>query len=264
VLIKFWEKELELVRQAMGFRYKAHIQFDQMTLSDEAAEKNLLIQLADRDIISHETLLERFKEIPQIENIRLKRELEKRDNSGPPKASPYHNPNHQQDLEKMDKQAKITEKQNKSKELQNNSNTDIKDNGRPRNKQDEGPRKQRIAKPKSTPGVAELLVWSEESLDKISDIVNSAYLNSLNKKNLRQLTKSEFKNLETIKIDIFTNLDAFQPTNEAVIHSILKSNQRIPKLFSDKLREKNISLNTMPIETFRKHVVAIFVAEKIE
>jgi hypothetical protein len=264
LLIKFWEKELELVRQAMGFRYKAHIQFDQMTLSDEAAEKNLLIQLADRDIISHETLLERFKEIPQIENIRLKRELEKRDNSGPPKASPYHNPNHQQDLEKMDKQAKITEKQNKSKELQNNSNTDIKDNGRPRNKQDEGPRKQRIAKPKSTPGVAELLVWSEESLDKISDIVNSAYLNSLNKKNLRQLTKSEFKNLETIKIDIFTNLDAFQPTNEAVIHSILKSNQRIPKSFSEKLREKNISLNTMPIETFRKHVVAIFVAEKIE
>ena len=62
----------------MGFRYKAHIQFDQMTLSDEAAEKNLLIQLADRDIISHETLLERFKEIPQIENIRIKRELAKR------------------------------------------------------------------------------------------------------------------------------------------------------------------------------------------
>ena len=51
----------------MGFRFKAHVQFDQMTLSDEAAEKNLLIQLADRDIISHETLLERFKEIPQIE-----------------------------------------------------------------------------------------------------------------------------------------------------------------------------------------------------
>ena len=76
-LVKFWEKELEIVRKAMGFRYKAHIQFDQMTLSDEAAEKNLLIQLADRDIISHETLLERFKEIPQIENIRIKRELAK-------------------------------------------------------------------------------------------------------------------------------------------------------------------------------------------
>jgi hypothetical protein len=72
-LVRFWEKEIEIVRKAMGFRYRAHVQFDQMTLSDEAATKNLLIQLADRDIISHETLLERFKEIPQIENIRLKR-----------------------------------------------------------------------------------------------------------------------------------------------------------------------------------------------
>ena len=91
-LITFWEKELEIVRQAMGFRYKAHIHFDQMTLADEAAEKNLLIQLADRDIISHETLLERFKEIPQIENIRIKRELAKRDTVGPDKAGPFHPP----------------------------------------------------------------------------------------------------------------------------------------------------------------------------
>ena len=60
-LTKFWEKELNNVRKAMGFRKPAHIVFDQMSLSDEAAEKNLLIQLADRDIISHETILERFK-----------------------------------------------------------------------------------------------------------------------------------------------------------------------------------------------------------
>ena len=89
-LVRFWDKELEIVRKSMGFRYKAHVQFDQMSLSDEASEKNLLIQLADRDIISHETLLERFKEIPQIENIRIKRELNKRDSVGPEKAGPFH------------------------------------------------------------------------------------------------------------------------------------------------------------------------------
>jgi hypothetical protein len=80
-LTKFWEKEVEIVRQAMGFRYKAHIQFDQMSLSDEATEKNLLIQLADRDIISQETLLQRFKEIPQIEKIRLQREVSDREDN---------------------------------------------------------------------------------------------------------------------------------------------------------------------------------------
>ena len=36
----------------MGFRKSPHIVYDQMSLSDESTEKNLLIQLADRDIIS--------------------------------------------------------------------------------------------------------------------------------------------------------------------------------------------------------------------
>lgn len=266
-LLRFWEKELELVRQAMGFRYKAHIQFDQMTLSDEAATKNLLIQLADRDIISHETLLERFKEIPQIENIRIKRELDKRDSSGPPKASPYHNPNHQQDLEKMDKQGQINIKQEKerSKNTPNqNSNIDIKQNGRPQNKKDDGPRKQRTEKPKSKPGVAELLVWSDEAWDTISEVVNNAYLNSLNKKNLRQLTKAEFNNLETLKLDVFTNLQVLGDVNEKSIYSIIKSNKITPKYFKDILKEQNISVSNTPVDVFRKHVVAIFVAEKVE
>ena len=37
-------------------------------------------------------LLERFKEIPQIENIRMKRELTKSDTVGPEKAGPFHPP----------------------------------------------------------------------------------------------------------------------------------------------------------------------------
>ena len=70
-LTKFWEAEVEFIRKSMGFRKAAHITFDQMSLSDETSEKNLLIQLADRDIISHETILERFKEIPTKKKIRL-------------------------------------------------------------------------------------------------------------------------------------------------------------------------------------------------
>lgn len=266
-LLRFWEKELELVRQAMGFRYKAHIQFDQMTLSDEAAEKNLLIQLADRDIISHETLLERFKEIPQIENIRIKRELDKRDSSGPPKASPYHNPNHQQDMEKMDKQGQINlkqQKENQKNTQKQNTNTDIQPVGRPDNAKDSSPRKQRTAKPKSNPGVAELLVWSDDAWDKISSSVNNAYLNSLSKKNLRQLNKAQFKDLETIKLDVFTNLPLLEEVTDKSICSILKSNKVTPSAFKSLMLDNNISISTMPVDVFRKNVVALFVAEKIQ
>ena len=102
VLTNWWNQELEIVQKAMGFRLPARIHFDQMVLSDEATEKNLLIQLADRSIISTETLVERFGEIPEIEKIRIRREVKDRQNENmPQKAGPYHNPQHRNDLEKI-------------------------------------------------------------------------------------------------------------------------------------------------------------------
>jgi hypothetical protein len=250
-LVRFWEKEVEIVRKAMGFRYKAHIQFDQMTLSDEAATKNLLIQLADRDIISHETLLERFKEIPQIENIRLKRELEKRENDGPPKASPFHNANHKQDLEKINKQGQINIKKQK----------ETKQNGRPNFQQDTTVRKQRVATPKSKPGVAELVVWTESAWNKVSSTLTNAYLNVHNKKNLRQLNKAEFNDLEQLKLDIFTNLEILSDISDESIFSILKAGLKTSPEFMSKLKSANINMDNMNIDIYRRSVIGQYVEE---
>ena len=87
----------------MGFRFPAEMHFDSIILSDEASEKQLLIQLADRDIVSHETLLERFGEMPNIEKIRVRREEKERENDmlSPNKAGPYHNPQHKEDIAKI-------------------------------------------------------------------------------------------------------------------------------------------------------------------
>ena len=102
ILMGFWRQEIEIIQKAMGFRFPATVHFDQMTLSDEASEKNLLIQLADRDIISAETVQERFGEVPQIEKIRIKRESQERQKERmPQKSGPYHNPQHRNDLEKI-------------------------------------------------------------------------------------------------------------------------------------------------------------------
>lgn len=255
-LIRFWEKEIEIVRRSMGFRYRAHIHFDQMTLSDEAAEKNLLIQLADRDIISHETLLERFKEIPQIEKIRLKRELNDRDGENyPDKASPFHNANHKQEMEKIEKQGEINKVLKKQSEKKNN--------GRPPFSQDTEPRKQRIAKPKSKPGVAELFVWADDAWNKISSVLSHAYISSLHKKNLRQLTKSECKNLEALKLDVFTNLPVFCELNDQVIISLLTSNKKTPNNFKNKLKAQEIDIDTMSIDDYRKNIIGIYIEENL-
>ena len=102
LLIEFWNAEIETVQKAMGFRFPAKIHFEQMVLSDEAAEKNLLIQLVDRDLISAETVQARFGELPEIERIRIKREAKDRENEKmPQKSGPYHNPQHRNDLEKI-------------------------------------------------------------------------------------------------------------------------------------------------------------------
>ena len=102
VLLSFWSKEIAVVQKAMGFRLPAQIRFDRMILSDEAAEKNLIIQLMDRDIISAETVRERFGELADIEKIRIRREERERQlESAPQKAGPYHNPQHRNDLEKI-------------------------------------------------------------------------------------------------------------------------------------------------------------------
>ncbi len=254
-LVRFWEKELEIVRKAMGFRYKAHIQFDQMSLSDETAEKNLLIQLADRDIISHETLLERFKEIPQIENIRIKRELNKRDTIGPEKAGPFHPP---PAPEKEDAEVPSTDPSPTDKP------TDVEVNGgRPLFKQDDGPRKKRVEKPRSKPSVAEAFVYAEESWAKVSEVITKAFLDINNKKNLRQLTKAQFTDLENLKLDVFTNFNIGDEVSEKTIFKSLKANVKTPENFLEDLENKNINIDNMNIDIYRKYVIGSYVDHKM-
>ncbi len=263
-LVRFWEKELEIVRKAMGFRFKAHVQFDQMTLSDEAAEKNLLIQLADRDIISHETLLERFKEIPQIENIRIKRELAKRDSTGPEKAGPFHPPPPPQKEDTPNK----TDNPPKTDEGPNDEVVEIpnvKDaDGRPLFKKDELPRKKRVEKPKSKPGVAELLQWSNAALADISECVNNAYLKSKNKNNLRQLTKAEFKSVESLKVQVFANTNAFDEIDDNYIYDKLTSATSVPSGFAKAMKDQNINIDDMTLDQYRTGVVGVFVEQTLQ
>lgn len=255
-LTKFWEQECEIVRKAMGFRKSPHIVYDQMSLSDEAAEKNLLIQLADRDIISHETILERFKEVPSVEKMRLKREDKDRQKDNlPEKASPYHNANKQFEIDKMEKQGQINEKVAQNKEKQK----PINPNGRPANKLDDGPRKKRTETPRSKPGVANLIVWANDTFDKISSTLNSAYLGIHEKKNMRSLTKSQVSELERLKLHVLLNTDIMSEVSEKDICDLVASNKRMPKQFSDYLKSNKISTENMSIEDYKRHAISSYI-----
>lgn len=240
-LVKFWEKELNIVRKAMGFRKPAHIVFDQMSLSDEASEKNLLIQLADRDIISHETILERFKEIPSVEKMRLKREGKDRVKEVfPDKVGPFHKPELDAPLNKPKKET-------------------TPEGGRPPFKKDEGPRKKRVDTPKSKPGLADVIVWANESFEEISNITNKAFLATNNKNNMRQLTKTQVSELEALKLHILTNVKILQPINAQLVIDLVSSNKTMPLNFKKLVVKHKISPSNMPMEDYKKRIVGTYI-----
>jgi hypothetical protein len=91
VLKGFWEAELDLgVRQPLGFRHPFTVVFDGSPLGEDAQLKRLLIELMDREGLSLEFLQERFGAVPEIEQVRLRRERAARERgAAPPKAGPF-------------------------------------------------------------------------------------------------------------------------------------------------------------------------------
>jgi len=237
VLTNFWLKEIELVQKAMGFRYAAKIEFDRMDLSNEESEKALLIQLADRNLISEELIQSRFGFDSDIENIRIAREEKARNTSRKvPKAGPFHDAEFQNSLKKIILQngmgtpsevgLELKPKKKGQKNLYELKNQQplppktttqlVKDSpeslpgvpgeGRPKMSKDKEKRKERNFKPRTG---ATLEVWAQDAQEKISNIINPLILDFYNKKNLRSLSSYEFKNLEYIKTQALFSLQPF-------------------------------------------------------
>lgn len=231
LLKQFWMSEIKYVQKAMGFNFPAEIHFDNMILSDEAAEKNLLMQLADRDVISTETLRERFGEINNIENVRIKNETKQReDNMMPLKADPYHNGDIENEYKKIALQRgeigiedvtdvkanPVTLPSQESSRDQPSKNPNP-DGGRPKFSKDQGPRKQKRVLPKSSPNLASLTIWASNAQEDISKIVNVIVLKACEKKTLRQLSKAQLSDLEQLKFSILCKIEPYVDITEELI-----------------------------------------------
>lgn len=266
-LTKFWMKEIEEVRQAMGFRRPGHVVYDQMSLSDEATEKNLLIQLADRDIISNETILERFKEIPVVERLRLQREEKARNKDKmPPKAGPFHQPesddSHEKDMEKIDRQGEINEKIAVEKE-KNKPKPVAPQGGRPLNKTDTTKRKKRVDTPKNRPGVAELVPWIMNTYNAL-DSISKGYLNVVGKKNRRQLTRAQVQELTDIKFRVLATIPLMSEVDDKSIHRALSANTPLPQSLRQDIAYQGISLENTPMDGYESAVIGLYVNYSLE
>lgn len=106
-------------------------------------------------------------------------------------------------------------------------------------------------------------MYAEESWAKVSDVITKAFLNVNKKKNLRQLTKGQFNDLEQLKLDVFTNFNIGDEVSETTIFNSLNSNVKMPKTFAEDLKDKNINIESMNIDTYRKHVIGSYIEHKM-
>lgn len=241
VLQRFWQAELDMIQKSMGFRYSAKVEFDRMDLANEEAEKALIVQLADRNIISNEFVQKRFGADPDLERVRINREdKERASNRMTQKLGPYTSmsdnlkkvalqlgiatPNQVGLLldEKLDSEETLLELKSKfapQKEVQG-----VSGQGRPKNSKDSDKRKEREFAPQTG---ASLMMKSIGIQDKIADIVNPVFLEFYNKKNMRSLSQAEYDQTDRVKTSILFAIKPSDILTEDLIKSKIIASQNL-------------------------------------
>ncbi len=260
-LVEFWDNELEIFRLAMGWQEAGKVVFTKMTMTDEAAEKALLIQLWDRHLVSDEVILERFKEHPDLEIMRIRRETRERErDSRPERRGPYDNADqvHEymktalsggyvtpkdvgievQDDPKDTPFEKSLRSAEKAKALRAGGPAGSKKKkgkagqGRPKTKTDgPGGRKTRTSA-EHIENFSKFMatnIWAKEMQKSISEIVNPILLKFYDKSNMRELSDIEIAKAEKIRFAVLANIKPFSHISENSIVEMIKSAVSLPK-----------------------------------
>jgi len=240
--VRWMEGELRLVSDAMGFKRTPAISFGIMSLRDEAAEKQLMIQLLDRGIISSEKATEVFGVNYMIELERLKAEQKVREeNPGIlEKSNPYNRP-----FSVMEKQNELAIELEKVRKGYNNTEDSTNDNGggdnqfgdQPRDDGDNSPGRPSPTKDTSprderTPRtLAVLNVIGNNLMDQIDHIFDALYLEQYETKNIRSLTHAQRDILEKTKRGILSVLQPDDKVTRELVATRLKDGVNNVKRF---------------------------------
>jgi hypothetical protein len=244
ILLEFWNHQIKLVQNAMGFKQSAQVEFDFMHLDDPASMMQLLVGLADRNIISDEYVQRQIKAKPKIELDRLRREEKKRDRGTmSEKISPYHAVDKDFSLEKIALQTGVAspaqvglslKKKPRGEESalqmrnkkappaakEKDSEGGPGEPGRPKNSNDKTKRKKRTFKPATK---ARIELWAKDAQETISELVNPALLKEFNKKNMRSLSREEKDKAERAKFEILCNLDCDEEVSMKTVASAIQA-----------------------------------------
>lgn len=252
VLMDFWNKQIRLIQKQFGFAKLPKISFSQISMSDESSIKTLLIQLADRNIISNEALQREFGFVPESQNAQIKREEKKRTKKiMPPKTSPYHNPQTEEDMKKIilqgggvapsemgiellkKKPGELSQVEKRAKLNPKPAFNPPKSNdGRPQNSKDSKKRKQKVVKPRA---FIDNFMWAEQAQRLISEELTPIIVQSLGKKNVRQLSNEQTEGLEVIKFSTLCCLEPYSEINKEKLYNLIE--ETVPSWASSSVNE---------------------------
>ncbi len=207
--------ELRQIMKAMGWKIPPHIRFGRMSLRDENAEKQIIMQLVDRNIMSPETALEYFEENFTVEIARMKRSKEAYDKANVERQGPFSN--NDQELNTPDKTEKDFDPKGPGQD------------GRPKN--DNSPQeKMRDTKPLGASSQMDMLNLKDRALEiyaYIEDFVSDLYCKKHEVKNKKSLVKQKKEELENIIFNIYSNLGVDYIENDAELIAMFDSSEKI-------------------------------------
>ncbi len=244
--IEAWlRKELRKIMKAMGWKEIPHIRFGRMNLRDEKAEKQILIELMDRKVISAETVLQHMGEKQAIETQRIKNAEEERKDMEIEMRTPIKN--------------------------DSDPNEDQAPEGRPPG--DTSPQEnKRETKPQGA-SINPLMIMDMSSkamklYDQVEQVVCSKYCQDQNVNNKKSLIKLQREELDKIIFTVFSNLgvnynvedgqiiDLFSQANE------LMPDKRTSEIFESLKKQNNSVVTAQATREMRANALVMSTLEK--
>lgn len=251
-ILTWLTKELRRIMKAMGWKTMPHIRFGRMSLRDEVSEKEILMKLVDRNIISAETVLQYFGESSAVEIQRIKREKELYEKNNIKRNSPIES---KEDLNTPD---------------QNEDDFDSKgpgQEGRPKNDKTKQ-KKERDTKPQGmgTLNPLEVIELGSKAVNlygEVERLITDKYCKNYKVKNKKSLLKEQRQELDKIIFTVFSNLSVYYDIESEEIIDLFdkvgdsEPDARASEIF-ESLKVKHIeNLSLSKIRELRAHSLVL-------
>ncbi len=180
--LEWLRKEIKLIMEAQGWKTPPHIVFERTNLKDEMAQKQLLIQMFDRNLLSAETLQKEFQAdfIVELERSRREEKVRQENPGVMPKQGPF-----------------------VKDEVPTDAPPNPEDNGRPPNTPDITQRERKNINPRG--GLCDLLLTADKLQGTIDLEVDKIYLKRVGIKNIKSLKADQKVALEDTKTYLLFN-----------------------------------------------------------